>query len=164
MINKHGIKKPLLRFYCGVARLTAVLLSLPVVWAQYPLQYPASSQITKDGTAILVEDYANPPLSSPLEGHAYPAPIDYQGYLARVNALRSEPANAPLASSRFFVVDMNGVLYTLDKSTRKFTPYLTFAEIFPKLNTERFGFGVASIAFDPNYAKNGKFYTVHSED
>ena len=141
-----------------------VLLGLPAVWAQYPLQYPSSSQVTKDGTAILIEDYANPPLSSQMGDHAYPPPIDYKGMLARVNTLRSEPANAPLASTRFFVADMNGNLYTLDKATRKFTPYITFPEIFPKYATDRFGSGVSAIVFDPNYAKNGKFYTVHVED
>jgi hypothetical protein len=157
------VKRPV-QFHFGLLLAVGLLLSLPIAWAQYPLEYPSGSQITKDGTAILIEDYANPPLSSAMGNHAYPPPINYQEQLGRVNALRSEPANAPLSASRFFVVDMNGVLYTLDKATRKFTPYITFAEIFPRLNTERFGFGVASIAFDPNYAKNGKFYTVHSED
>jgi hypothetical protein len=164
MIKTNEIQKPLIRFYCGVTLLTAILLSLPVVWAQYPLQYPASSQITKDGTAILIEDYANPPLSSPTGDHAYPPPIDYKGMLARVNAMRSEPANAPLASKRLFVADMNGNLYILDKTTRKFTPYITFAEIFPKYATARLDSGVSTIVFDPNYVKNGKFYTVHKED
>ena len=84
--------------------------------------------------------------------------------LARVNTLRSEPANAPLASTRFFVADMNGNLYALDKATKKFTPYITFPLIFPKYATDRFGSGVSAIVFDPNYAKNGKFYTVHVED
>ena len=77
-----------------------------------------------------------------------------------MNTLRSEPANAPLASTRFFVADMNGNLYILDKATKKFTPYITFPEIFPKYATERFGSEVSAIVFDPNYAKNGKFYTV----
>ena len=119
MRNAQKILKQPLRFYCGLAFFAALLLSLPVVWAQYPLQYPSSSQVTKDGTALLVEDYANPPLSSALGDHAYPPPIDYKGMLARVNTLRSEPANAPLASTRFFVADMNGNLYTLDKATKK---------------------------------------------
>ena len=119
-----------------------MLLALPAVWAQYPLQYPTELADHKDGTAILIEDYANPPLSSPMGDHAYPPPIDYKGMLARVNALRSEPANAPLASTRFFVADMNGNLYTLDKATRKFTPYITFPEIFPKYATDRLGSGV----------------------
>src|SRR5580700_881937 len=164
MINaQRNLKQPV-KFFCCTVFLTVALLSLPVVWAQYPLQYPASSQVSKDGTAILIEDYANPPLSSQLGDHPYPPPIDYKGMLARVNTLRSEPANAPLASTRFFVADMNGNLYTLDKATKKFTPYITFPEIFPKYATERFGSGVSAVVFDPNYPKNGKFYTVHVED
>jgi hypothetical protein len=164
MINAQKILKQPLHFYCGIVFLTVLLLSLPVAWAQYPLQYPASSQVAKDGTAILVEDYANPPLSSAMGDHPYPPPIDYRGQLGRVNALRSEPANAPLASTCFFVTDMNGNLYILDKATRKFIPYITFAEIFSRYSTDRFTTGVVTIVFDPNYAKNGKFYTVHTED
>ncbi len=153
-----------IRFCFGIALAAVLLLSLPVVWAQYPLQYPAKSEVSKDGTAILIEDYATPPLSSALMGHDYPPPIDYHGQLARVVSMRSEPADAPLASTRFFVLDMNGNLYILDKATRKFTPYITFAEVFPRYSTDRLTTGVAAIAFDPNYAKNGKFYTVHTED
>jgi hypothetical protein len=164
MLNAQNIFKQPLHFYCGIVFFTVLLLSLPVVWAQYPLQYPSNSQITKDGTAILVEDYANPPLSSLMGEHAYPPPIDYKGMLARVNTLRSEPANTALASTRFFVADMNSNLYTLDKASKKFIPYITFPEIFPKYATDRFGSGVSAIVFDPNYAKNGKFYTVHVED
>jgi hypothetical protein len=164
MINARKILNQRLQVYCGLALLVAAVLALPVAWAQYPLQYPSSSQIAKDGTAILIEDYANPPLSSAMGDHAYPPPIDYTGMLARLNVLRSEPVNAPLSSTRFFVADMNGNLYTLDKATKKFTAYITFPEIFPKYATDRFGSGVSAIVFDPNYAKNGKFYTVHVED
>jgi hypothetical protein len=164
MSKSLQIPKPRSRFYLGIAFFVALLAALPVVWAQYPLEYPSSSQITKDGTAILIEDYANPPLSSALGDHAYPPPIDYKGMLARVNTLRSEPADAPLAASRLFVADMNGNLYILDKATKKFTPYITFPLIFPKYATDRYGSGVSAIVFDPNYAKNGRFYTVHVED
>ena len=163
--NKTKWTERRVRFYFGVALLAGALLCLPVAWAQYPLQYPTKSEVSKDGTAIRIEDYANPPLSSSLGDHAYPPPINYHGMLSRINALRTEPANAPLASSRFFVNDLNGVLYILDKKTRKFTPYLTFPKIFPKFNTNPgYGAGVVCIAFDPNYAKNGKFYTIHTED
>jgi hypothetical protein len=153
-----------IRFCFGIALATGLLLSLRVVWAQYPLQDPAKSEVSKDGTSILIEDYATPPLSSALMDQPYPPPIDYHGQLARVVSMRSEPADTPLASTRFFVADMNGNLYILDKATRKFTPYITFAEIFPRYSTDRLTTGVAAIAFDPNYAKNGKFYTVHTED
>jgi hypothetical protein len=150
--------------FVRVAVCIGVLLILPVVWAQYPLQYPSAPKVFKDGTAILVEDYANVPLSSQLNDHPYPPPIDYHGQLGRVVSLRSEPANAPLSSTRLFVCDMNGNLYILEKATRKFTPYLNFAEVFPRYSTDRLTTGVAAITFDPNYAKNGRFYTVHTED
>lgn len=126
-------------------------------------QYPASPQITKDGTALLLQDYANPPLSS-AEKDSYPAPIDYQGELGRINTLHSEPSDAPRSASRFFVNDANGVLYILDKKTKKFTPYIDFGKVFPKFTTDPgYEGGVVFLVFDPGYAKNGKFYTVHTE-
>lgn len=149
------------RVPCGVVLLFSFLVIASVAWAQYP----ATSQISKDGTAVLLEDYANAPLSSEfvVEG-TYPPPIDFHDELGRVNSLRSEPASAPLAASRFFVNDLNGILYILDKKTKKFTPYLDFPEIFPRFTTDKdYAGGIVSIAFDPDYAKNGKFYTVHTE-
>jgi hypothetical protein len=127
-------------------------------------QYPSQSQVSKDGTSVLLEDYANLPLSSPTHGGLNPGPIDFKGQLGRVTSLRSEPANAPLAASRFFVDDQSGTLYVLEKTTKQFTPYIKFADVFPKFvsdtgNTS----GIVSLAFDPGYAKNGKFYTVHVE-
>ena len=82
MINaQRNLKQPV-KFFCWQRRfLTVARGRLPVVWAQYPLQYPSSSQVSKDGTAILIEDYANPPLSSQLGDHPYPPPIDYKGML-----------------------------------------------------------------------------------
>ena len=41
--------------------------------------------------------------------------------LARVNYLRDEPGGR-----RFFVNDLNGPLYILDKQTKTFTKYLDF--------------------------------------
>jgi hypothetical protein len=62
------------------------------------------------------------------------------------------------------VNDASAILYILDKSTKKFTPYIDFAQVFPKFSSARGNStGLISIAFDPAYAKNGKFYTVHSE-
>jgi hypothetical protein len=144
----------------GLALLIGFLIKATVVVAQYPSQ----SEISKDGTAILLEDYATLPLSSPTHWGKAPGEIDYKGQLGRVNSLRSEPADAPLAASRFFVDDQNGILYILEKTTKKFTPYLNFADIFPKFVSDTGNTaGIVSIAFDPGYAKNGKFYTVHVE-
>ena len=165
MANAQEFAGRHLRSFSGIVLLVFFLLAgALIVSAQYPLQYPSQSQIPKDGTAIMLEDYANPPISSPTHGGVSPAPTDYKGQLGRVTSLRSEPANAPLAASRFFVDDQSGTLYILDKTTKKFTAYLNFVDIFPKFvsdvgNTA----GIVSIAFDPGYAKNGKFYTVHVE-
>jgi len=147
-----------LRF--GFLLLAGFLTSSSVVSAQYP----SKSQVSKDGTTVLLEDYATPPLSSMTHGMASPPAIDFKGQLSRMNVLRSEPDNAPLAKSRFFVDDQNGTLYILDKASKKFTPYLHFVEIFPKFVSDTGNTaGIISIAFDPGYAKNGKFYTVHVE-
>jgi hypothetical protein len=151
-------RTPVLRF--GFALLMGFLIKAAVVFAQYPSQ----SEISKDGTAILLDDYASLPLSSPTHGGKPQGAIDFKGQLGRVNSLRSEPADAPLAASRFFVDDQSGTLYVLDKATKQFTPYLNFADIFPKFVSDTGNTaGIVSIAFDPGYAKNGKFYTVHVE-
>ena len=89
------------------------------------------------------------------------------GMLARVNSVREEPGGA----RRLFINDMNGPLYIVDKETKKFTTYLDFngkdgkPGIFHRLIYEAgYGNGFAHFQFDPDYARNGKFYTVHIEN
>jgi Glucose / Sorbosone dehydrogenase len=140
--------------------LTTLFMTAAILFAQYP----SRSQISKDGTAVLLEDYASLPLSSPTHGGVTSRPIDYKAQLGRVTSLHSEPVNAPLTNSRFFVDDQSSTLYILDKNTKKFTPYLNFAGIFPKFVSDAGNTaGIVSFVFDPAYAKNGKFYTVHTE-
>jgi hypothetical protein len=160
MARTRSIMQRSAKLRSGCALLIGVLTGAPIVSAQYPSQ----SQVSKDGTAVLLEDYVSLPLSSPTHGGKAPSAMDFKGQLARVTSLRSEPADAPLAASRFFVDDQSSTLYILDKATQKFTPYLNFADIFPKFVSDAgFAIGVVSMAFDPGYAKNGKFYTVHVE-
>jgi Glucose / Sorbosone dehydrogenase len=157
-----------IRGRCLERRVVLVMLLWVAPGALEPAfsqQYPSGVQITKDETAVLVEDYASLPIStSRKETASYPPPVDYNTQLGRVTSLHSEPANASLANNRFFVVDQNGNLYILDKKTRKFTPYVDLGRLYPRFISEPpFGMGFISLAFDPNYAKNGKFYTVHRE-
>jgi hypothetical protein len=148
-------------FYVELALLAFSLAALPIVLAQ---QYPSGYQLLTDGTAVLVEDYASLPPSSLRNDGPYPPQFDNTDQLARPNSFRSEPPAAPLAAKRFFVVDQNGTLYILDKATKKFTPYIEIGKIYPKFTTNPvYGLGFVSIQFDPGYAKNGKFYTVHTE-
>jgi hypothetical protein len=129
-------------------------------WAQYP----AGPQITKDGTAVALQDFASVPVSSRTTG-SYPPATNYASQLGRVNFLRSEPTNAPLWASRFFVNDLNRNLYLLDRTNKTFTIYINFEQVFPKFdNDPGFAGGLVTFTFDPDYATNHKFYTVHTED
>ena len=156
---RTGVECPRKLWY-GLVLVASMLTISRVAWAQYP----SAPQITRDGTAVLLEDYASLPLSS-LQAQTDPPTIDFQDQLGRANSLSSEPANAPQSSSRFFVIDENGTLYILDKGSKVFTPYVNFAEVFPKFApAPAHTSGLISIAFDPGYAKNGRFYTVHTEN
>ncbi len=88
------------------------------------------------------------------------------GQLARGSILRDEPGGR-----RFFITDLNGPLYILTKQTKQLTPYLNFdgtgdrAGLFPKFTAARgFAAGLMNFVFDPDYARNGIFYTLHMED
>src|SRR2546426_4649745 len=151
---------PRCRPVLGSLLLVGLAVNTRTAWAQYP----AGPQITKDGTSVLLENYASLPLSSRTKG-SYPPPINYANQLGRVNFLRSEPTNAPLSTARFFVNDLNRNFYILDKSNKTFTAYINFEEVFPKFdNDPGFAGGLVTFAFDPDYAVNGIFYTVHTED
>src|ERR1700674_1525183 len=158
--NQRKVARSLrIRFNLGL--LVVCLAAATAAFAQYPTQ----SQVSKDGTAVMLEDYANPPLTNATHSGANATAIDYKLQLGRVSSMRAEPANAPLASSRVFVNDQSSTLYILDTATKKFTPYLKFSDVFPKFSSDKGNAtGIVSITFDPAYAKNGKFYTVHTEN
>ena len=110
-----------------------------------------------------VKDYATMPITGVLDGKG-----QVDGLLSRVNFLREEPGGG---RGRFFVNDLNGPLYILDKTSRKLTTYLDFngreghTGIFHKLTYEAgYANGFINFIFDPDYAHNGKFYTIHLED
>src|SRR5205823_720058 len=51
------------------------------------------------------------------------------------------------------------------KTTMVFTTYINFARVFPKFTASSgLAGGLVTFAFDPDYANNHKFYTVHSEN
>lgn len=110
--------------------------------------------------ALELQDYAALPLTADNTN------TNTRAQLARVNFLRDEPGGR-----RFFVNDLNGPLYLLDKQTRTFTKYLDFnglagrEGLFPRFTYARnFATGLTNIILDPDYARNGVFYTLHMED
>ena len=116
----------------------------------------APAQIT-----LRVADYLTMPITGTVDGPGN------AGSLARVNVMREEPGNA----KRFFVSDLNGPLYILDSETKMLSTYLNFngrgtqPGLFDKLTIDAgFANGLITFQFDPDYTRNGKFYTVHLED
>ena len=109
---------------------------------------------------LVLTDYVQMPITADNSGD------NTRAQLARVNFMRDEPGGR-----RFFVNDLNGPLYILDKKTRQFTTYLDFnglagrPGLFAKLTFERnLATGLINVIFDPDYTRNGVFYTIHMED
>ena len=109
-----------------------------------------------------LRDFAALPITGNVAGEG-----QVDGLLARVNSIREEPGG----TGRLFVTDMNGPIYILDKKTKAFTPYLDFngsgdrPGLFDRLiHDPGYGSGISQFQFDPDYARNGKFYTVHMEN
>jgi glucose/arabinose dehydrogenase len=109
-----------------------------------------------DGLAITLTEFAQMPPSKTNP----PVPRgDKLDRYARINYL----GELPDGSRRLFVPDLNGTLYFLRNG--KPHAYLDVAKVVgPDLWTSRgFGSGVGFFAFDPNFGKNGIFYSVHTE-
>jgi hypothetical protein len=118
---------------------------------------------TASAQAILeLEDYVVMPMTGVVDGKG-----SNEVLLSRVNTLREEVGGA----KRLFISDLNGPLYILDKDTKKFTVYLDFngnegkKGLFRRLTIQQgYGNGLNGFYLDPDYTRNGKFYTVHIED
>src|SRR6185369_6186774 len=121
---------------------------------------PAVTPDTKPQHTLQLTDYVQVPIT------ADNTDTSTRAELARVNFLRDEPGG-----HRFFINDLNGPLYILDKQTKQFTTYLNFnglngrPGLFQKFTFERnLAIGLTNFIFDPDYAHNGVFYTIHIED
>ena len=141
-------------------------LRLSFLCLLFPFAAPAQGTVT-----VQLLDYAAVPQSGVLVNST-----DNAVYVARVNFLREEPGGG---LNRFFVCDLNGKLYILDKTTKQFATYLDFQRntaeqagatgLFPAF-TRAAGYanGLVTFQFDPEYRDGGspnygKFYTVHIE-
>ncbi len=135
-------------------------------WAALGLAATSPALAATDGAPQLtleLQDFATLPMTGKVDGTG-----QIMGLLARVNFMHEEPG---VSRNRIFVNDLNGPLYILDKQTRKFTTYLNFngrdgqPGLFRRLPTQSgFANGFICFTFDPDYAHNGRFYTIHLED
>jgi len=163
-VIKRGIPPTMMAGYDG--RLPDV-----EIWSliNYLRAIPANPSLTVAPTettdaaarpALELVDFVQMPITGDPDGELT------RGLLARVNFLRDEPGGR-----RFFVPDLNGPLYILDRQTRQLETYLDFnglagrPGLFERLTFERnFATGLCSVIFDPDYRRNGVFYTIHMED
>jgi len=120
--------------------------------------FAASPELT-----IELKDFATMPMTGAVDG-----PGNAAGLLARINFLREEPG---VRKNRLFVNDLNGPLYIVDKETKQVSTYLNFNGLDGKLGIfhrlvidNLLASGFIAFEFDPDYARNGKFYTIHLEN
>ncbi len=103
---------------------------------------------------LVLSDYISMPVTGDLNSES-----NTLSQISRMNFIRQEPD-----TERWFIPDLNGPLYIFDDKQAAPVEYLNLKSIFPAFH-DSFGFasGLVNIQFDPNYSKNGRFYTIHLE-
>lgn len=119
-----------------------------------PITDPIPAEPIVSGLALTLQEFVTmPPSDSP--------PVDdprVQRW-ARINFL----GEVPDRSGRLFVPDLNGKMYLIENGTP--LEYLNVgAEFSPDFwSGGGLGSGFGFVTFHPDFAKNGRFYTVHTE-
>ncbi|MEV0778686.1 PQQ-dependent sugar dehydrogenase [Streptomyces sp. NPDC050433] len=116
-----------------------------------PLPDPTLSEI-----GLVLDEFSTLPKSAPV-----PPPTDDRlKRWARINFV----GEVPDGSGRLYVPDLNGKLHLLD-SAGKPTEYLDVGAAFGAdfWSHQGLGSGFGFVAFHPEFAENGRFYTVHTE-
>ena len=113
---------------------------------------PLPAPVDKRGLMVEIQDVARLPETRNLR------PVDQDvtptGW-ARVSFVRDLP------DGRRFANDSRGFLYLLEGDRPSL--YADVAAIFPLANYNRLESGFIGFDFHPEFARNGLFYTVHSE-
>jgi len=134
------------------------IIPLLAIWSVGAADAPITSNpipepIVKRGLAVEVKDLVR--LLDTRELH--PADQDVEPTTwARVSYVRDLP------DGRRFANDSRGLLYLIDANNEPHV-YADVAAAFPNLVYNRLESGFISFVFHPEFAKNGLFYTVHSE-
>src|SRR5918996_743426 len=140
-----------------MALFAAAVVTAPPAPAQTgePIPDPIPEQPIASGLGLQVEEFVQLPQSEPT-----PPPTDQR--LVRRNRI-NYLGEIPDGSGRLYVPDLNGKLYLIRRGTPRV--YLdvgaTFAPAFFSGRGLGQGFGFA--AFHPDFERNGRFYTVHTE-
>jgi glucose/arabinose dehydrogenase len=140
-----------------IALAVAAALFLPPAAAQVdpePIDDPLPEEVLSN-RGLVIEEFAQFP-----ETESTPLPVDRR--LMRHNRI-NYLGEVPDGSGRLYVPDLNGPLYLVEDGEPQV--YLNVAEQFaPDFFSGRgLGSGFGFVAFHPDFATNGKFYTVHTE-
>ncbi|MEV1176038.1 PQQ-dependent sugar dehydrogenase [Nonomuraea sp. NPDC049784] len=143
---------------CLIAAVLVTALCAPAAAAQAeptPIDDPIPEKPTASGLTLTLEEFASFPKTETTPDPTDPRLVRW----ARINYL----GELPDGSRRLFVNDLNGKLYFLDKGQPR--EYLDVGAAFiPDFVSGRgMGSGFGFAAFHPDFARNGKFYTVHTE-
>ncbi|HZM77629.1 MAG TPA: PQQ-dependent sugar dehydrogenase [Candidatus Limnocylindrales bacterium] len=120
-----------------------------------PISDPIPNAPLQSGLGLVLTEVTQFPQSNPV-----PTPTDSRlRRRARINYLGQLP------DGRRYVPDLNGSLYTLPANGGTPTVYL---DVRARVGSNFFsgrglGSGFGFVAFHPEFATNGRFYTVHSE-
>ena len=144
-------------------RVLATLIVCTILWAASGLAQAPAGSPRAAGLTIELDDHVTMPITGKLEGAA----TANESALSRVNGIREETGG----SHRWFLPVVSGPIYIFDKQAKTFATYLDFngygenRGLFKKFFTlSGYGNGINGFTLDPEYGKNGKFYTTHMED
>ena len=120
-----------------------------------PLADPIPTEPVASSLRLTLEEVASIPRSSPVPEPSDPRLVR----AARINYL----GELPDGSGRLFVPDLNGKLYLVRGGAP--AVYLDVGGAFAAdfWNHQGMGAGLGFVAFHPDFARNGLFYTVHTE-
>src|SRR5216684_1594518 len=141
-----------------IRRLPLAIILLVTVWTAGAIHgqitsNPIPAPIEKRGLAVEIVNVTRLPDTRGIR--AADQDVSPAGW-ARVSYVRELP------DGRRFANDSRGFLYLLDKDNQPHL-YADVAEIFPYGVYNRLESGFIGFVFHPEFARNGLFYTVHSE-
>jgi glucose/arabinose dehydrogenase len=122
--------------------------------ADTPIQDPLPDPVPSS-LGLTVAEFAQFPKTE-----TTPPPVDPR--LMRHNRINFL-GEVPDGSGRLYVPDLNGNIYLVDNGVQ--SVFLDVKTQFPDFFSGRgLGTGSGFVAFHPDFRRNGKFYTVHSEN
>ncbi|MER6990331.1 PQQ-dependent sugar dehydrogenase [Saccharopolyspora hirsuta] len=141
-----------------VAAITAAVLAATLLTPPAAADEPITDPIPEDPApaefGLVLQPYAQLPATEPTPPATDPRLIRHN----RINHI----GEVPDGSGRRYVPDLNGPLHLLDDGQQH--RYLDFRERFEHFFSGKgMGSGFGFVTFHPEFATNGKFYTVHSE-